>query len=179
MPGGRPTKYRIEYADQAYRYALLGATNERMCEFFDTSIASFDRWWHRHDEFRSAIIRGRQEADALMAQSLWHRGRGYSHEAVKIFMTEEVTVDLESGMKTSKQVPVYVPYTEHYPPDTNAASLWLRNRQPQLWRDKQEIEHTVKNASDRSDEELERIAFNDNEHNASDGSNGTVKKTAG
>ena len=24
----------------------------------------------------------------------------------------------------------YAPYTAHYPPDTQAASLWLRNRQP-------------------------------------------------
>ena len=29
-----------------------------------------------------------------------------------------------------------MPYTEHYPPDTQAASLWLRNRQPRQWRDK-------------------------------------------
>lgn len=166
MPAGRPSKYKIEYADQAFRYCLLGATNERMAEFFDVDIHTFDRWWRAHEEFRSAITRGREDADALMAQSLWHRGRGYSHDAVKIFMTEEVTIDLDSGQKTVREVPVYVPYTEHYPPDTNAASLWLRNRQPALWRDKQEIEHTVRNASDRSDEELERIAFNDNEEKA-------------
>jgi hypothetical protein len=28
------------------------------------------------------------------------------------------------------EAPVNAPYTEHYPPDTQAASLWLRNRQP-------------------------------------------------
>ena len=31
---------------------------------------------------------------------------------------------------------------EHYPPDTPAASLWLRNRQPAKWRDRQEVNHT-------------------------------------
>jgi hypothetical protein len=31
--------------------------------------------------------------------------------------------------------------TSHaYPPDTTAASLWLRNRQPHRWRDKHEID---------------------------------------
>ena len=40
------------------------------------------------------------------------------------------------------EAPVYAPYTEHYPPDTQAASLWLRNRQPAKWRDRQEVNHT-------------------------------------
>ena len=29
----------------------------------------------------------------------------------------------------------------YYPPEPNAESLWLRNRQPHLWRDKHEHEH--------------------------------------
>ncbi|MOA55620.1 hypothetical protein D3C78_1794470 [compost metagenome] len=33
-------------------------------------------------------------------------------------------------------------YVEHYPPDTPAASLWLRNRQPAKWRDKIQTEHS-------------------------------------
>jgi hypothetical protein len=31
--------------------------------------------------------------------------------------------------------------TKHYPPATQAASLWLRKRQPQLWSDKVDVEH--------------------------------------
>ena len=30
--------------------------------------------------------------------------------------------------------------TKHVPPDTTAASFWLRNRKPAQWRDKQQIE---------------------------------------
>jgi hypothetical protein len=29
-----------------------------------------------------------------------------------------------------------VNYVEHYPPDTTAAVFWLKNRQPDKWRDK-------------------------------------------
>ena len=36
---------------------------------------------------------------------------------------------------------VYAPYTEHHPPDANAAFRWLMNRQPERWRDKREVEH--------------------------------------
>jgi hypothetical protein len=29
-----------------------------------------------------------------------------------------------------------VPYTEHCPPDTTACIFWLKNRRPDLWREK-------------------------------------------
>ena len=32
-----------------------------------------------------------------------------------------------------------VHYTEHFPPDTAAAFIWLKNRQPHRWRDKKEV----------------------------------------
>ncbi len=38
--------------------------------------------------------------------------------------------------------PIYAPYTKHYPPDTKAALRWLMNRQPALWRDRQEVNMT-------------------------------------
>ena len=75
---------------------------------------------------------------------------GYSHPAVKIFMP--------SGASE----PVYVPYTQHYPPDTKAALRWLMNRQPALWRNRQEVnvtgslEHRL---SQMTPEERARDAF--------------------
>jgi hypothetical protein len=54
----------------------------------------------------------------------------YSHPAVKIFMP------------AGAEAPVYAPYVEHYPPDANAAFRWLMNRQPNKWRDRQEVNHT-------------------------------------
>ncbi len=37
---------------------------------------------------------------------------------------------------------VRAPYVEHYPPDTNAALAWLSRRQPELWKDRQEVNVT-------------------------------------
>jgi hypothetical protein len=33
-----------------------------------------------------------------------------------------------------------VPHQEHLPPDVGAAKLWLSRRQPDLWREKQQID---------------------------------------
>jgi hypothetical protein len=44
-------------------------------------------------------------------------------------------------MPAGAKQPVYAPYREHVPPDTAAASLWLRNRRKDEWRDKQSHQH--------------------------------------
>lgn len=125
-PRGRPTLYRKEYDEQARKLCLLGATDAELADFFGVVVSTIALWKVEHPKFSDAIARGKLIADAEVADKLYHRALGYSHDAVKIFMPQGA-----SG-------PVYAPYIEHYPPDTAAASLWLRNRQGGKWRDKQE-----------------------------------------
>jgi hypothetical protein len=87
-------------------------------------------WKISYPEFRESITRGKIEADAHVAEALYRRACGYSHPAVKIFMP------------AGASAPVYAHYTEHYPPDANAALRWLMNRQPERWRDRRNMEHT-------------------------------------
>lgn len=137
---GRPSRYKAEYAEQAYKFCLLGATDARLGEFFDVSEQTINAWKSAHPEFLESIKRGKDIADAEIAHSLFQRAKGYSHEAVKIFNNQgEIIVE---------------PYTEHYPPDTGAAMAWLKNRQPSQWRDKQEIDTTIREISIQLPEEL-------------------------
>jgi hypothetical protein len=39
--------------------------------------------------------------------------------------------------------PVVVHYEEHRPPDVGAAFIWLKNRDPDRWRDVQNVEHVL------------------------------------
>jgi hypothetical protein len=36
-----------------------------------------------------------------------------------------------------------VPYVEHVPPDVTACIFWLKNRDPEHWRDSQRLEHVL------------------------------------
>lgn len=125
--GGRPTKYREENAGLAYRLALLGLTDEELAKVFEIDPVTLYRWDTAHPEFRKARARGKLPADAAVAERTYQRALGYSHDAVKIFMP------------AGADEPVYAPYTEYYPPDTQAATWWLKNRQPALWKDRQEL----------------------------------------
>ena len=67
-------------------------------------------------------------ADAEIAESLYNRARGMSLPAVKIFQG------------TPEGGPVIVPHQEHLPPDVGAAKLWLSRRQPDLWRERRQVD---------------------------------------
>lgn len=138
---GRPTKYNPDMCEKAYKLCLLGATDERIADFFDVSTTTLNNWKHEYPEFLASIKAGKEEADAVIAQSLFHRAKGYSHDAVKIFNQAGEIIE--------------APYTEHYPPDTTAAIFWLKNRQPRNWRDKQDIEHSGNIGREMSDEDLD------------------------
>lgn len=125
---GRPTWYSPALNDQVYELALLGQTEEQMAETLGVGYSTFTRWVAKHRYFREAIARGRAPADARVAASLYKRGLGYEYEAVKIF-----------APTGDRPEPTYAPYMQHVPPETAAASLWLRNRQPKLWREKTEV----------------------------------------
>jgi len=135
---GRPSGYQHEYAAQAEKLCALGATDMEIADFFESSVRTIYRWKLDYPEFCQALNAGKVQADERVSHSLYQRAVGYEHDSVKIFMPASATE------------PVYAPYREHVHPDTTAAIFWLKNRRPQDWRDRQEVEHsgTVKTALD-------------------------------
>lgn len=127
--GGQPTKYKDEYAKQAYKLCLLGSTDKDMADFFEVSESTVNNWKHDYPEFLESIKRGKISADANVASRLYKRAIGYEHDEDKIF--------------NHQGEPLIVPTTKHVQPDTTAAIFWLKNRQPAKWRDKQELDVTV------------------------------------
>jgi len=84
--------------------------------------STFNLWKTVHPEFSESLKGGKDLVDAEVAAKLFHRAMGYEHE--------DVHVSNYQGVIT------VTPLVKHYPPDTTAAIFWLKNRQPQRWRDK-------------------------------------------
>ena len=120
----RPTKFKPEFVEQARKLAKLGATDREAAEFFEVNESTLHLWKHTHPEFSEALNVGKEAADARVVQSLYRRAVGYSHDDVHI-STYEGAVTL-------------TPIIKHYPPDPTSMIYWLKNRQRDKWRDKQE-----------------------------------------
>ena len=115
--------------------AKLGSTDSDLAAAFEVSEVTINNWKKAHPEFSLALKKGKELADAEVADKLFKRATGYSHQAVKI------VANANTGQEH------IVPYTEHYPPDTTAAIFWLKNRQRDKWRDKVDTEITGKDGS--------------------------------
>jgi hypothetical protein len=123
-PGrGRPSKFHDKVPEQAAKLSIAGWTDEQMAEFFEVGVATFNRWKVEHPEFRESLKR-KGEADAEVEASLFNRARGYSHPDVHISNFQgQITI---------------TPIVKHYAPDPTACIFWLKNRQPDRWREKQD-----------------------------------------
>jgi hypothetical protein len=123
---GRKTVYRKEFDELARNYCLLGATNDELAEFFGVTARTIENWAKAHKTFFRSLKEGKAIADGQIANSLFHRARGYSHPDVHITSYKgEITE---------------TPVTKHYPPDATACIFWLKNRRPDMWRDVQRVE---------------------------------------
>lgn len=131
---GRPSLYRSEYDDLAFNYCLLGATNEDLARCFDVSRDTVQVWLATLDTFSDAVKRGREAADARVARSLFTRATGATAKTQKPVILK----DGNGGQRIE-----IVEYVEAYPPDTVAGIFWLKNRRPDLWRDKQDVDLSV------------------------------------
>lgn len=139
---GRPTKYKPGYCELARKLCLLTITDEQLAMYMEVDVSTLGVWKNKYPEFQEAINNGRHLADKEIAEALAHRAKGYSHPETKVFCNSD-------GDITTCEV------TKHYPPDTAAAFIWLKNRAG--WKDKKEIEGVVAVKHVATDEEVKAL----------------------
>lgn len=122
---GRPTKYKPEYDEQARKLCLLGYTDAQIADFYEVDERTINNWKSDYPSFFQSLKNGKTIQDAEVAETLLNKALG------KLTITE-IKEDSSGKTTTEKQIA----------PDTTSIIFWLKNRQPELWRDKQEIHNT-------------------------------------
>ena len=96
---GRKSEYRIEYADQALKLCLLGATDKELSEFFSVSEQTLNKWKKDYPEFLESLKKGKNIADANVASRLYNRAIGYNCKATKFATSNgKITVNRIHGI---------------------------------------------------------------------------------
>ena len=124
---GNKTKYRPEMAKQAEIACRFGATDDDLASLLDVSTATINNWRIAHHEFAEALKAGREISDNRVERSLFQCAVGYTYEEEKAFMFQGVII--------KETIKLYAQ------PQTSAQVFWLKNRQPDKWRDIQKHEH--------------------------------------
>ena len=157
-----PTLWNNDRIRQAFKLALLGATDEQMADVMGVGMNTFNKWKRRHPEFLREMKRGKTMANAEVAHSLFQRATGFTI--------------METHISMYKGEIIKTPVEKYYPPDSWAAAKWLALRERATWTDVLKTEHTQTNIninkidfSGMSNEELammERIGIKQIEQNA-------------
>lgn len=133
---GRPLTYNPEYhVEMGFKLAVAGHNNDEIAKIFSQNTDTFYDWLNKYPEFSDALARGREPATAAVANSLRQRALGF--EWFEEVPTKIKRVKLnDAGKKIEEFEEVVITTVKRVvPPDTQACSLYLRNRLSEKWRE--------------------------------------------
>ena len=115
----RPTKYNVELTPKlAYWMAHAGLTDIQMAEELGVNEDTIYEWKKVHPAFSEALKSGKETPDAQVESALLKKALGYEYD------------EYHGKLGEMRKV-------QH--PDTVACIFWLKNRQPDQWRDVKDI----------------------------------------
>lgn len=109
-------------------WAKDGLTDEQIAYNIGITAKTLYEWKKQYSEICEALKKGKEVVDRQVENALLKRALGYKYKEIKTEKTEE-------GKKVTVTVKEVVP-------DTTAQIFWLKNRKPDQWRDKRDIEHS-------------------------------------
>lgn len=134
-------------------------TIEQIAKNLGISKVTFYKYMNEHTDFSDSLKRGKEVIDIEVENALLKRALGYKYNEI----TKELFKDKETGEEELKITKVV---TKEVVPDTTAQIFWLKNRKPEDWSDKKDIEHSgnVNNPYEGlTKEQLLKIASEDDE----------------
>lgn len=129
-PVGRPTKLNEEITTEIMECARLGMTDKEICAITKVPESTLNLWKTNNASFYGALKRNKYLADRNVEDSLYMNALGHTKTVVEEAQYEGEAIPLRKE--------------RYIPPNTAAAIFWLKNRQPDRWRDKVEIEQQSK-----------------------------------
>jgi transcriptional regulator with XRE-family HTH domain len=126
-PVGPPEKWRKENLSIIQTMVSMGMTQREIAEALQVRRETIWAWQRKHPELTNALRAGAEIADARVEASIYERAVGYEYRTEKVFQYRGEPVRIETKA--------------HVPADPQLAIFWLKNRQPERWKDRMEVQH--------------------------------------
>ena len=93
----------------------------------------------KHSSISSVLKKGKEVVDRQVENALLKKSLGFKETVRKAIKCKEVQYD--NGKRISEKEHIeYADEEVYVPPDTTAQIFWLKNRRPDKWKDKQDVE---------------------------------------
>ena len=123
-------------------WARDGLTTEQIAECMGISRSTLNDWIKKHPDISDTIKKNKEIADRKVENSLYERALGGLHKVLKAFKVKETYYD-KQGRKCEKEHIETAIEEIYIAGDTTAQIFWLKNRKPEVWKDKQIVEAEV------------------------------------
>ncbi|WP_278972937.1 transposase [Peptostreptococcus anaerobius] len=111
-------------------WARDGLTDEQIAKNMGVRTSTLYDWKKKYSEISESLKKGKEVVDRAVENALLKRALGYSY-------TETTKELVETKMIVTKEV------VKEVQPDTTAQIFWLKNRRPDIWRDRKDLEAKV------------------------------------
>lgn len=115
-------------------WARDGLSDKQIAHNIGITQTTLYEWQKRFPELSEALKKGKEVVDREVENAMLKRALGYDYEEV---VQRPVVVDKETG-ETEMRVVQRV--NKHVAPDVTAQIFWLKNRKPDEFRDKRDVE---------------------------------------
>lgn len=140
--GGRKSKYHTHVEPKLFEvecWARDGLIDEQIAKNLGVAYSTFREYVKKYPALSAALKKGKEVIDYEVENALLKRALGYQYDEVTRELAEVLnteTGEYEKVLIETKRV------AKEVQPDVTAQIFWLKNRRPDKWRDKQDIEHT-------------------------------------
>lgn len=114
-------------------WARDGLSDKQIAHNIGITQTTLYEWQKRFPELSEALKKGKEVVDREVENALLKRALGYEYDEI----TQEPVTDKDTGiteMRVTKRV------TKQIVPDVTAQIFWLKNRKPEEFRDKRDVE---------------------------------------
>lgn len=111
-------------------WARDGLTDEQIAHNMAVAYSTLRLWRDKFSALSAALKKGKEVVDIQVENALLKRALGYQYKEVKTEEYQGKDGPVKNVTTTIKEVV----------PDTTAQIFWLKNRKPETWRDKQNVE---------------------------------------
>jgi transcriptional regulator with XRE-family HTH domain len=119
-------------------WARDGLTDDQIAENIGVSRSTLSEWKNRFPDILDALKKGKEVVDIQVENALLQKALGINKIVKKPIKVKEVIYDNGKRVKETESIE-YADEEIYIPPDTTAQIFWLKNRRPDVWRDKRDV----------------------------------------
>lgn len=117
------------------RWYRNGSTDEEVSQKLNISKTTLYKYVEDHSELSELRKKSKEIIDSEVEEALLKKSLGYEY-------TETTREERWNNDTKKYEMAITKEVTKQVAPDTTAMIFWLKNRQPELWKDKHEVKHS-------------------------------------